>query len=245
MNEGFRDIAANDEICIAFECIERGIMYISEWHGAQTEYYIPLLLLSNAYERILKMLLCLEYFDKHNTYPDNQYFYKNIAPKGKGHHIEILLNKILVTLNDTELYQSAPDRRADIEFLTNNTELTWLITFFTEFTGRSRYYNFNVMINDNVPDNSPWEAISQFRTDYFRNHPKWHDLLEQIDFTEFYREVHGHLIGLLQRFTRALCFCFTQGAFGKKAREISSVELFNKFLFLKNHQIGTVINHQI
>lgn len=239
MNEGLKDIAAHDEICIAFDCIKLGIWHIAKWNGKHNEYFIPLLLLSTGYERLLKILLCLEYFDEYGSYPSTDYFTKNIAPTGKGHDIEILLTKILATLKNTALYSYARDRKADIEFLQNDENMKWVVSLLRDFASHSRYYNLNTMIGSNKSKEDPWTSISQLRNQYYTAHFQLQseELLQ--DLTPFYHKVHSYFIGTLQRFTRVLCFCFTQGAFGSKARQVSAGFL-DDFLFLKDEEIGDI-----
>jgi len=187
----------------------------------------------------LKILLCLEYFDENASYPSTDYFSKYIAPAGKGHDIEVLLTKILATLKNTALYSYAPDRKADIEFLQNDENMKWAISLLKDFASHSRYYNLNTMIDNNKSKEDPWDSISQLRNQYYmaHRHLQSEELLK--DLTPFYREVHSYFIGTLQRFTRMLCFCFTQGAFGSKARQVSA-GLLDDFLRLKDEEIGDI-----
>lgn len=236
MNEGLKDIAANDEIRIAFDCINLGIQHIAAWKAQHNEYFVPLLLLSTGYERLLKILLCLEYFDKNGSYPTIDYFKQHI---GKIHNIEVLLTKILATVQNTVLYNTAPARKADVELLQNDEDLQWIISLLNDFANNTRYHNINTIIENPKSAQDPWESISQFRTQYYTTHYQSQNEELLKDLTPFYRDVHGYLIGILQRFTRVLCFCFTQGAFGNKARQVSA-GLLDNFLSLKDGEIGDI-----
>lgn len=236
MNEGLKSISANDEIRIALDCINLGISHIAKWDGKGYEYFIPLLLLSTGFERLMKILLCLKYFDEYGSYPSTTDFNQHI---GKIHDIETLMTKILEILKNNPLYGFAPDRKADIGFLENDKDIKWLISLLSDFAKHSRYHNLNVMIDNGKSKEDPWDSISQFRTQYFIAHFQLQNEVLLQDLTPFYTEVHSHLIGIIQRFTRVLCFCFTQGAFGSTARQVSA-GLLDDFMFLKDEQIGDI-----
>jgi hypothetical protein len=242
--ESGQSLATIDDLRIGFACITNGLLHISRMNGRHTEYFTPLLLLSAGYERILKVLLCLDFLKEHGRYPVGLSEFNKSIKGNKGHSIKELLDKAIAAAHNHHLYKTAPARVADIDFLTKNEDFRELVSLIQDFAERPvqlRYYNLNAMCKlfGECEPESPDNRLSRMRNKFWEANYDPSVIAFAPDFSPYFRAVHSYWIGLLQRFTRALCFFFTQGAFGDKARQLSACTL-DPYILMRDDELGTV-----
>jgi hypothetical protein len=88
MNDLVRDVALIQELHTAVGLAQLGLGSLQRIDGANDFYHLPLLLLAEAKERLLKVILCLHAKSDTEAYP-------TLAEiKGYGHNLASLLNKV-------------------------------------------------------------------------------------------------------------------------------------------------------
>ncbi len=84
-------ISLSDEIRISYNCIRKGIQELSSFGPTTVDLFIPLLLLSTGFERILKILFCYNFHNENNRFPSQG------EMKDKGHDIKVLIEYFIDT----------------------------------------------------------------------------------------------------------------------------------------------------
>lgn len=235
MNDALKSISFSDEIRIGIKCIKKGLIEFSAFGPTTVELFIPLLLLSIGFERILKVLYCINFYEKNNRYPNKQEL-QNI-----GHELKKLLLEFEATCNKFPLYKDAPARIQDIHFIKNNVDFIELINILNEFSKDGRYYNLNLISDNNKDYSKPEELISSFLNRLLIIYPELTENLMKppYDTQSIYDKFNPYIIELVQTFSQILCFAFTQGAYGDKARQLSA-GLLGDFLYLKKEQLSKI-----
>lgn len=230
-----KPILVNDEIRIGINCVKKGLKEFSEFGPTTIDLFIPMLLLSVGFERILKILFCLDYFNKNGHYPD----FKQL--KKISHDLEALLKYFLETCKSNELYSKASARISDLEFLEKNEDFIELFKILNKFGISLRYYNLN-MITGNKNDIEDFrELTSQFLNKIVNRYPEVINVICNPPYNTqiVYDIFNPYFIGLVQRFMRVLSYGFTQGAFGDEARNLSA-GLINDFLLIRDEDISKI-----
>ncbi len=228
--------ALRDETEIGFKCVRHGLQKLEELRGMHTDYYITFLLLGNGLERILKVLICFDEFDKKQKFPGSDELRRQF-----NHGLTKLNDRVVKICEEYPLYSQASARIEEINFIKNNTDFNKVIKMISDFLESSRYYNLNIVTEDKKQKEpkSPHEILMDFRSDYSTRNPNIQEMAWLADMTPFYTHIHSYLIELLQRYIRFLALCFTQGAFGSSARQYS-VSLLNPFLDLTDNNLSKI-----
>ncbi len=229
------NISINDEIRIGFDCIKKGLIELSKFGPTTIHLFIPLLLFSNGFERILKVLYCC-YFNQNNSrYP------KNIELRKINHSLKKLIEELINTLESYELYTRASARIDDLNFLKYNEDFNEFIAIINEFSKNGRYYNLNVVSDNGKDYNKPENLISKFSNRIICRYPNEKENICNPPYNTqlFFDIFNKFLIEIVQRFTRILCFAFTQGAYGADARQLSA-GLLDDFLLLREDQLSSI-----
>jgi len=224
-----QSLATSDEIRLGFASLRAGIAELQKLQGIPTEFFVPFRLLSDGYERLLKILLCLSHLSTTGAYPDVR------TVRNFGHDLRKLLDQVCDIAARYPLYSQASARVADLAFLRTDADFQLLIGVLSEFARLSRYYNLDLITGAVMKYENPETILIEFRREYWMRH---HGDELPLDFAEFYSHSNRRWTELLQRAARAICFFFTQGAFGPEARQYSA-GLLSPFLLLRDHELAT------
>lgn len=141
-------IALDDEVNASIKLIQIGLAELQNIDGGNDFYYLPFILLSNGFEKLLKVIICFYYWEQNGRFPTINDFKKN--KRDNGHNLLFLKNKVIsecFVINTQAL-------RNDYDVLSTNETLNKLIDFLGEFGQYSRYYNLDVIIS-----NSSWRSL--------------------------------------------------------------------------------------
>ncbi len=235
MNINFNQVVSfDDEIRLSMECIRAGIKYFSNSGYTTITYFLPLLLLSAGYERILKLLFIFNEIQNNKKPPDNKRL------RSLDHGISSILNEVINIAEKSNIYKQIPDRINDINFLKDNC-LQKFIKILSEFAKDTRYFNLNTITEAKLQHSKPEELLSFFREYIIESNPEIKNKItnENFDTKILYQEINKFIVELLQKFTRVICFFFTQGAFGIEARQYSA-GLLEPFLSLKDTELSII-----
>jgi hypothetical protein len=233
--DSLKNISFNDEIRIGFSCAKKGLIEFSKFGPTTIDLFIPLLLLSVGFERLLKVLYCFDFFNNNNLYPTIDEL------KAKGHDLNILTNHFINVCEKYPLYKNASARINDLNFLNNSLDFKQLISIINKFAKKARYYNLDYITGSTKPIYDPRELISKFLNDILRRYPEINEQIFKLPYNTqiVYDTFNPYFIELVQTFLRILCFGFTQGAFGDKARQLSA-GLLDDFLFIRNENLSQI-----
>lgn len=223
--------AVNDEIRLALNCIRSGLLHLKNSDGRHTEYFVPALLIASALERLFKVLLCFDALNQTGSFPSNDEMKQNYS-----HKLVLLHRDVITVIGRYPLYQRAPARIDDLNFLSGDKDLISWLEFLDDFARASRYWNLDVITGKPKNTTSPEGIFRGFRDHYWRQKYGAGSLPSPHEWGVFYKETHGYLIRLTQRLVRAICFMFTQGPFGSIARQYSA-GLLDPFLLLRDDEL--------
>ncbi|MBM2815178.1 MAG: hypothetical protein HW421_1940 [Ignavibacteria bacterium] len=233
--ESLKDISFNDEIRIGCTCAKKGLIEFSKFGPSTIDLFIPLLLLSVGFERLLKVLYCFDFFNKNSNYPTNNEL------KDKGHDLIALTNHFISVCENYQLYKNAQARINDLKYLKNSLDFKQLLSILNIFAKEARYYNLDYISGIEKQIYDPRELISKFLNNILRRYPEINEQISNPPYNSqiVYDTFNPYFVELVQRFLRIICFGFTQGAFGDKAKQLSD-GLLDDFLFIRDENLSQI-----
>ena len=197
-----------DETETAITLLDEGIRAVAEWDGGEDRRIRGLCLMSQGFERLLKLTMTLILYGE-GAQPSGEHFKKKYR-----HRLLTLLDDILAKARtDADLMQR-PALRDDIDFCASDKHLREMFDIFGEFGERDRYYSLDVVLDGHSPADDPmrrWEALE---TAIHSEDPKWYRLMES-DPTLWSERWYLHLaatqVATLQRAARFLVRLWTLG----------------------------------
>lgn len=229
-----KKICLLSEIRTSICLLQKGMAELQKISGSNDFYHLPVLLLSSGFERLIKCLLCLALMDDKGNLKE-----RHFKTSGReGHDLDILLNSLLLTCENKNYSSKSQTAKEDIDMLANDMNLRRIITLLSEFAQGDRYYNLDVVLDNNSKSKNPargWDeiekAVTQHRPDISI---KMQDLT--IDLDDIYKEINRELIIVLEKFTRALTRLFVFANFGDFAKQASI--LTHNYLLLDDNELG-------
>lgn len=213
--------ALSNELDIASSLLFNGFEKLQEMKFEYYTYFVPSLLISNGFERLLKVLILFREHNLNGSFPDEGKW-----KKLKSHKITELYNNVVESLKNCSWHKTKPLGITFLEFYANG-ELIRLLEIFEEFANQTRYYNINVVVESNT-SNSPYEQFRAFRESYWSN-PEIQQLGTQPNQDEYFETLHNRWVLILKQCTHQLTYAFTMGCFGDDIRSYSTN-------FVKTHQ---------
>jgi hypothetical protein len=229
-------MALADETTAAVVLSQQGIEAIWALDGANDFVHLPLQLLAQGFERLLKVTLALALLERDGELPQPSTF------KGKGgyrHDIVKLTDDLVDIAAARPDYIRRPAVRDDIDFIRNDAALDRILQLLTAFGKWSRYNTFEQFLAPEAvePERDPEQQWRDIEMDVVRSQPEGLTLLASPDSqAEVYRRIAEHLTGVLERFARAIARMWTLGALHEEARRYSGI--VGGFLFLRDEDLG-------
>ena len=226
-----RKIYLGKEVSNSINLIKKGICELNKSDVDIYENYIPLILLSSGFERLMKCIVCLMYFRANKKFPSIKFLKDKF-----GHDLEKL--KAYIVENCEKMnYGTCPATKNDIEFFTKDEYLDRIVRLLSDFGMGARYYNLDTVANGKSSYREPGEVIGSLEREIINKHPELEKIQKDISKTrEFNKKLNQELITILEKFARALSRLFTLGDLGDIAPTmIGHVE---DFLFLRDADLG-------
>lgn len=229
-----QEIAMIEEVNCAIYLIEFGLIALNRVSNAE---HLPILLLSNGFERLLKMVICLDFLKHKGQFPDTSTFKKT-------HNVDQLRDRVNDIVKKWEYAEKCATAREDINFLQNDGDLKELVGILTKY-GKpkgGRYYNIDVVIGEENIGNDPIQLFDSYCTQVSRRQPnsqkKTTGVTPEEKIDESVRYVNRQITMLSQRFARALCRMFIWGNLGQIGQDIANI--VEDFLCLRDEDLGKV-----
>lgn len=226
----YKKLAALAEVETATKLIKQGLREIQALNGGNDFFHLPLLLLSNGFERLLKCLLCLECIGN-----DWEATIKPFSIKsGKGHNLTYLLEEIIKLCEGKKYSSKFPAAENDIEFLKHDSAFRNILDLLSDFGLGDRYYNIDIITKGESKYNNPSEKWTDIELT-IKNNSK--ELNYNNDSDQIISEINKKLVIIFEKFARALSRLFFHGEFGEFAKQASSPVL--DFVVLSDDKLGT------
>ncbi len=225
----FKKICAlDDELRTSIQLIRMGLGELQSIGLDNDFYHLPHLLLSSGFERLMKCYICFGHQEKHNSFPS-----PNLLARKLGH--DLLKLKEHITSNYFQTL-SRPALEDDL-VLMKDKDLNHLLGLLSKFGGFARYYNLNVIVDEEKSNQDIKEEWQKFMNEIVLNDAS---LLKKLDSYETSQEVIDtttrEVVIILEKFTRLLARQFTLGELGKLAQQHSGVVSF--YLHLNDDGLG-------
>jgi len=194
-------IALAEEVKTATFLIREGLISLKCLYDDVDSAHLPILLLSNGFERLVKTIICLSCLEENPVNPD----FKNI----RTHKIKELLERVNETAKRWRYEKKCAKTKEDMVFLDNCKDLQKLVKLLTDFGDKSgRYYNIDLIIGKKKKFDNPSELFIAYCD-------------EKMD--EGVSDIICHVTTILQRFARALCRMFIYGELGQTGDNMKNI----------------------
>jgi len=226
-NETQRVLALIQELKTARDLIKAGLGELQEIHLGNDFYHLPQQLLASGLERLLKCYFCLVYEARNGSFPDLAFL------KSMGHSLSDAKQRLIDEYFDAN---GRPLLVDDLDFLRSDALLDGVINILSEFGKMARYYNLDIVVgrpNPPIDPSTEWERLETKIED-----PGPYLTSGSIDalYRDYYPRVNAMIVGMLERFVRAVCMQFTLGGHGGRLQQLSPT-VFD-FIMLKDSEFG-------
>ena len=187
-----------EEIKNAKKLTDVGLNEVKKLDFNNIFYHLPFLLLSSGFERVMKCLICLKYYDDHKSYPD--YNFLLCCGGQKGHNLVTLKNKITneYFIDDNEIL------RKDMVYISSNDELNTLLSIISKFGEAARYYHLDKVTTkkkQSVDVDTLWE---DFQAKLIKKRPSLNNIVDDIYSTNLNKGLNDVIIELIEHFIDGL-----------------------------------------
>jgi hypothetical protein len=221
-----RNMALCLELETAIRLIQAGLGQLQQISFVNNFYHLPLLTLASGFERLMKVIICLHYFENNGQYPGIDYL------KKVGHDLDGLLSRIQEDCFAKEYREGLPAGKRDIECLVAE-DLRCLVRLLGDFARSARYHYLDVVAGAGELAGSPEDRWDAIETNILRkNRP---DFLATLG-DEAFEYVSSEIVIRFERLARALARLFTVGNLSQRSREFTG--LIKPFLFLRDEDLG-------
>jgi hypothetical protein len=235
-----RRLALIKEVTTAVYLIQEGLISLNLLSGANDFAHLPILLLSNGFERLLKMIWCLDYLQREGKFPAHPTYDRHC----KHHKVTELLEQVISIAERWNYSERCEATKTDMDFLQHDADLKRIVALLERYAqAAGRYYNIDVIVGKkHSEDDDPVRLFDSYCDDIFFSQSDWQNKItgenlgEKMDVN--IRYVNHHITTLLQRFARALCRMFTMGRLGQIGSQQTGT--IGCFLFLQDKDLGQV-----
>jgi len=230
----FRDFSMDEEVVVAIKLIQNGLFELKRIDGQDDFLHLPMLLLSNGFERLMKLILCGVAHKNTGSYPS-----KNEI-KTMGHKLDRLFKKVKEKCFPETYLNDFYFARQDKELL-DDPILIELIELLADFASTDRYYDMDCIGGENKIENGDRKLHPEDKWGKLENklieeqHPEWFEEYG-IPFNNVTEKVSLELVKIIEKFARALCRMFRSKNAGHRLY-LNSPEV-NCFTQLNDKDLG-------
>jgi len=227
-------ICLYDEVNISIKLLQLGLGELQRINGENDFYYLPFLLLSNGFERLMKCMICFKSLEDKGHFPT----LKEIKGKTNGHDLLFLKNKVISDCISNNTIAKQPANKEDYNYISTDNDLNELIKLLSDFGKQGRYYNFDIVTRKPKPALDVKRMWEQYEVEQIKNNNTLSAHLQNNKINEVYEGINMKIVSKLERFVRVLVRQFTLGNLGKEAKTCTGI--IGPFLFLRDNQIGQI-----
>lgn len=226
-------LALNREAEAAVRLSQEGIEALGRLDGGNDFYHLPMQLLAQGFERLLKLTFALAELKTTGGLPPSKVFRVDYK-----HDIVALTDAVVERVANQPAYACRPAVQDDLQFIRHDAHLRQMLVVLSTFGQWSRYYRLEEFLDPDgvAPEDDPdraWEAIE---TEILRRHPDWPQQLDPKAGGLVFETIARDMTSTLDRFARAITRMWTLGALHEEAkRHLGKIK---RFLFLRDHELG-------
>ena len=233
--ELYRDFAIVFEVQESIKLLKKGLCEIQKL-SLNNDFYTPVfMLLSSGLERLFKIMLCLNFTDKNNRFPNSDEIWKN----KNGHDLLFLKSEVGKICKPIDRQFTA----TDYYVITEEESITKICEILSDYGKKGRYFNIDAILGNEQP---------------FEPYVQWQRLVEAPIGIEMYgeegyysritngnaqqsaeiiNEINEEILVRLEVFFRALCRQFTFRTFSEDSFRFTAYTGF--FGDLRDEKLGT------
>lgn len=208
------------EIQTGLGLIVSGFSTIQNITSTKLNSFNEIQLLSQGFEKLLKVQICLSVFIKTGKYPSSQDL------KNKyGHDLKSLKNEMV-----NNHFTLLPHLIKDLLFIKSDIKLDKLISILSNFGKQGRYFNLNVISDANNNESDPMSQWDRFKLDIIIESAHLSQKLKEgIFFEEENKLVNKEIVGTLEQFVWVISrqFIWGLGDLGKRLSPLF-IEFYTK-----------------
>ena len=212
------------EVRVSMKLIRLGFKELQTISFINDFYFLPFLLLSTGFERLMKCMLCYKHHTVTGQYPTVKELRK------QGHDLMELRKAVISECISMTKVNSIPVLKTDYDFLTADKDLDSLLEILSEFGKGSRYYNLNVVTGKTTTSDTErkWQS---FEAEIKKRKKIKLNAKNQETLDKEYKLIEIEIIIILEKFTSALVRQFTKGDLGSDAgTNIYEIDPFYKLM---------------
>lgn len=212
-----QDIALAEEVRCAIYLIEFGLIALNRLENVE---HLPIFLLSNGFERLLKIILCLDHLEQYSKFPNTSNF-------NKTHDVKKLLEQVVAIAKNWKYTGKCKSTKADMDLLENDRKLKRLVKILADYGNAGRYYNIDTIVGKKRIGSDPIQLFDSYRTGISNRMPNSRKKAAVGTPEEKLQEcvcyANRQITKSLQRFARALCRMFIWGKLGQRGQNLSQI----------------------
>ncbi|GHT60363.1 hypothetical protein AGMMS50239_09220 [Bacteroidia bacterium] len=232
-NNQYKSIILFIELEKSIKLLKAGLGEIQKI-SANNDFYEPVFMfLSNGLERLFKTMLCLNFKDKHNRFPNSDEIWKN----KNGHDFSFLKNeieKICIPVN-------RPFAAMDYDIIIKDTFVNSICHVLSEYGKGGRYFNIDAILgkSNNFNPKDEWEKLeTQIGKEIYGEKQFDESLIIPNQLDKIYSDTNIEIIIRLEKFFRALTRQFIFGNFSKDSKTYSFQ--IQDFSDIDDNQLGKI-----
>lgn len=227
-------VSLSDELDTAAKLTRHGIQALHDLDPANDFHHLPMQLLSQGFERLLKVTYAMAMRERSGAMPTAATIKRDFR------HDLLKLNDALVEVaSSVEEYVSRPAVCEDLDFLSKDGELRRILKLLSTFGTWSRYYNLGVLLDPSSAqaEDDPALAWQAIESEALRRMPDGLDRLgEPSEQYKLFEEIYEEVSKPLDRFSRAISRMWTLGPLGAEGKRFMG--LVKGSLFLRDEDLG-------
>jgi hypothetical protein len=223
-----------DELETAAKMTQYGMDALHDLDAANDFHHLPMQLLSQGFERLLKVTYALAVREHSGELPTVAEFKRRY-----GHDLTKINSALIELVASNDEYANRPVVRDDLDFLSTDPDLARVLKLLSSFGTWSRYYNLGVLLDPSsvADENDPALAWQAMEHDALQGMPNGIERLGQpAEQDDLFQEIYEEIAKTLDRFTRAISRMWTLGPLGSEGQR--HMGLIKEFLFLRDEELG-------
>jgi hypothetical protein len=209
-----------------------GLISLDSLDAANDFSHLPLQLLAQGYERLLKVVWSLSLLEQEGHLPTQQ------QVKEQGHDVVRLTDELVGLCRACGYADQSAAARDDVDFMAHDPRVRELLAVMADIGRKGRYYEIDAFLDPSAAESlsDPRKAFAAVELRVLQAHPEWEARVGKPGFSEFFpRVLNPELTSTLQRFARAVVRLLTLGPAKERGRILTGV--VGPFLFLTDEQL--------
>lgn len=231
MNETYRKISIIFELDRAIKYLRLGLAEVQKI-SPENDFYDPIFIfLSGGFERLFKIMLCLNQIEVHGRLPNSNEIWNN----KNGHDLLILKSMVEKICIDTK----KPFACDDLDLIVNNEFINKICKALSEYGKRSRYFNLDAVlgVEQEYDSKRAWEKLeTEISIEIYGKEKYFQLLADPKELNKMYSDSNKEIVVRLERFLRALTRQFIFGSFYRESKNF--VFQIEDFKDIEDSQLG-------